>query len=128
MAVPRFVAGYDGRHEIQVVYGNGANAIETGITAAVRRVEVTEVESGRVVGGGFVVLPQLGAWDRWADSGFVSVELRAGVGYRIAVHAEDPLARNMSWLLHFADYTAGPGGEAPYNRANIAAIKVLARE
>lgn len=128
VAVPRFVAGYDGRHEIQVVYGNGANAVETGITAAVRRVDVSEVESGQVVGGGFVVLPQLGAWDRWADSTFVPVELRAGVAYRIAVHGEHPRARNMSWLLHFADYTAGPGGEAVYNRANIAAIKVLARE
>lgn len=125
VAIARHV-GVGGRSLVQVVYGNGANGITTGITAAVRRVDVTEVGSDLSVGGGYVVLPQLGRWDRWGESTFVEVELEAGREYRVAVHADDPWARNMSWLAHFADYTGGPGGEAPYNRVNVAAIKVLA--
>lgn len=125
VAVARFEARYDGRHAVQVVYGNGG-PVETGVTCAVRRVEVVDLADGAVVGGGVLALPHLGAWDRWADSTFAHVELRAGRAYRIAVHGRG--IANMSSLAHFADYTGGPGGaDGPFGAANISAVKVLAR-
>lgn len=127
LVVPRYEARFTGPHLLQVEAGNGAGSVNTGVTCAVKRVDVEEVDGGRVVGGGYLLMPHLGAWDRWAGSSFVEVDLVAGRTYRVVVHG-DAWAVNMSVFDHFSRYTGGTGGRAgAFNRVNIAALKVLAR-
>lgn len=127
VAVPRFEAQHDGPHAFQVVYGNGAGPVESGITCAVRAVDVVSLSDGSVIDAGVIALPHLGRWDRWADSTLAVATLHAGQVYRVVVRGS--AVGNMSRLAHFADYTAGPGGvEGPFEAANIAAVKVLALE
>jgi len=115
-----------GEHLLQLLYGNGAGGVTTGITCAVKRIVVEDTTSGTIVGGGVVVMPQLGDWSRWEESTLVSVRLEAGRTYRIAIVGDDTTI-NMSSLQHFATYTAGTGGSAPFERVNVAEIRVLAR-
>lgn len=119
-------AAQSGEHLVQLTYGNGAAGISTGITCAVKRVLVEDLASGAIVSEGVVVMPQLGTWSRWADSTFARVELEAGRSYRISIFGDDGTV-NMSSFQHFASYTAGAGGSAPFARVNVAEIKVLAR-
>ena len=115
-----------GPHLIQVVYGNGAGPVDTGIACGVKRVRVEDVATGTMVAEGALVMPQLGTWERWADSTFVRANLVAGTTYRITL-AGDATVRNMSSLSHFQTYvgTGGAGGE--FSRVNIAEVKVLSR-
>jgi hypothetical protein len=127
LELPSFVAQRTGEHLVQVLYGNGAGAIDTGITCAVKRVVVTDLELDSVAGEGVLVMPHLGTWDRWENSSFVPVELESGRAYRITVEG-GPTAVNMSVFAHFEAYTAGSGGSGgAYNFVNIATLKVLAR-
>ncbi|MFK7990904.1 MAG: hypothetical protein AB8I08_33095 [Sandaracinaceae bacterium] len=122
-----FVANQSGEHLIQVTFGNGAGAIQTGITCAVKRVRVVDEASGDVVGEGMIMMPHLATWSRWEDSSFVSATLTAGRSYRIVVRSDDEMV-NMSSFAHFEPYTGGLGGRSgTFNRVNIADIKVLAR-
>jgi glycogen debranching enzyme len=113
---------WTGRHNLQAVYGNGAGGFNTGIVAAVKRLEVIDDATGVEVGGGTLVMPQLGEWGRWGESSLVGVSLEAGKRYRLRV-VDD---MNMSYLSHFTPYTGGPGGgEDSYNMVNIHALRVL---
>ena len=114
-----------GAHRLQLVYGNGAGPISTGITAAVKKVTVS-TSAGEVVGQGTLVMPQLGDWSRWADSTFLSVELKSNTNYTVTIE-DDPV--NMSFFAHFTPYTASNGGgEGTYNMVNIHALKLLAMD
>ncbi len=128
VALPLLRVERDGRYAVTVRYANGSGPINTGITCAVKRLEVIEVASGRVVAGGYALMPQLADWDRWEDSSPLDATLRAGVDYRIVLR-EDEYSRNMSYLAHNSRYTSWPGGgDAPYNFVRIAAFKLLRRE
>lgn len=119
-------AGQTGEHLVQLSYGNGGS-IDTGITCAVKHVRVEDVVSGEVVGSGYVMMPHLGSWSRWADSSFVAAQLVAGRAYRVVIGDEER-AVNMSVFRHFEAYTAGNGGRSGiFNRANVAEVKLLAR-
>jgi hypothetical protein len=118
-------ATQSGDHLVQLTYGNGAGGLTTGITCVVKRVVVEDVATGTVVSEAIVVMPQLGDWDRWADSTMARVTLEAGHTYRITIQADDTTV-NMSSFQHFARYTAGTGGSAPFANVNVAEIKVLA--
>jgi hypothetical protein len=111
---------------VQLLYGNGANGITTGITCVVKRVVVEDTTSGEVVAEGIVAMPQLGDWSRWEESTLTSVRLEAGRTYRISIVGDDTTV-NMSSFQHFAAYTAGTGGTEPFGRVNVAEIRVLAR-
>jgi hypothetical protein len=120
-----FVATASGRHLIQAEYANGG-PIDSGITCAVKRVLVEDEATGALVGGGVLVMPHLGTWDRWGDSSFVEVELAAGRTYRIVVRDDDDTV-NMSAFEHFSAYTGGVGGrDGAFSRVDIAALRVLA--
>lgn len=128
LAMPLLQVERDGRYVVTVRYANGSGPINTGITCAVKRLEVIEIATGQVVAGGYAVMPQLAEWDRWEDSSPLEVSLRAGVGYRVVLR-EDDYSRNMSYLAHNVRYTSWPGGgEQPYNFVRIAAFKLLRRE
>jgi hypothetical protein len=115
-----FTATSTGRHYLQAVYGNGAGPVNTGITCAHKRIEV--FEGATLVDAGWLVMPHLGDWGRWADSTLAPVELVAGRSYRLVV-SDGP---NMSTLAHFANYAGTGGASGPYNDVNIAELKVLA--
>jgi hypothetical protein len=113
---------WTGDHLLQLVGGNGAHAVNTGITAAVKRVTVSEAHTDAIVAEGVLTLPQLGAWDRWGESTFLPLSLQAGVAYRVEL-SDHP---NMSYLEHFRAYTGGPGGgDSSYNAANLHGLKLL---
>lgn len=117
-----------GEHLFQVTYGNGAGPIDTGITCAVKKLVVEDEASGAIVGEGYLVMPHLGTWDRWTGSSFVSADLVTGHTYRVRIISDDPRANNMSARAHFARYTGGEGGTTgPFDRVNIAELKILAR-
>ncbi|MEM9074768.1 MAG: hypothetical protein AAGE52_40100, partial [Myxococcota bacterium] len=121
-----FEANDTGAHLLQVVYGNGAGGVTTGITCAVKRA-VVYAEDGTLVGEGALIMPHLGTWSRWADSNFVSVDLVAGERYRIVIESDDAYV-NMSAFDHFEAYTGGLGGRSgEFNRVNISELKVLVR-
>lgn len=115
-----------GSHLVQLVYGNGAGPISTGITCAVKRVTITDTQTNQVVASGPIVMPHLGSWDRWSDSTFLRADLDASRTYRIVIDSS-PLTQNGSAFEHFAQYVGlgGVGGE--YTHVNISELKLLAR-
>lgn len=120
----RFTPAHSGRHLVQVVYGNGAGGVSTGITAAVKRATVSEVGTGEELGVGTLVMPHLGEgdWGTWSESSFVEVELQAGVEVEVLLSE----GWNMSYLEHYRDYVGGRGGGAePSGYVNIAEVKLL---
>jgi hypothetical protein len=120
-----FTARRSGNYLLRVKFSNGAGPVNTGITCAIKRIEVRKRDSGEIVGGGYLVMPQSGDWQRIDLSSVVRATLKAGETYAIRIF-EDPYSRNMSYLQRNRDYTANPGGgQAAYNFVNIAAIKLL---
>ena len=120
-----FTASRSGNYQLRVKFSNGAGPVNTGITCAIKRIEVRKRGSGEIVGGGYLVMPQSGDWRRFDLSSVVRATLKAGETYAIRIF-EDPCSRNMSYLQRNRDYTANPGGgEAAYNFVNIAAIQLL---
>lgn len=124
LTLPNFTPDGGGRHLLQLVYGNGSGPINTGITAAVKRLQVVELPAGTTVASGYLPLPQLGSWSEWRSSSFLPVSLRADRSYRVVID-DDLHAVNMSAFEHYARYTGGSGGAAPFQRVNIAELKVL---
>ncbi|MDG1483227.1 MAG: hypothetical protein P8R54_26795 [Myxococcota bacterium] len=111
---------HTGEHLVQLVYGNGAGGTDTGITAAVKWVEV--VVDGAVVAEGPITMPHLGDWALWADSSFLPVSLTAGQSATVTIR--DGI--NMSYFAHYTAYVGGRGGGGePSNDVNIAELKLL---
>lgn len=120
-----WIAQRSGAALIQAEYGNGAGAINTGVTCAVKRVDLVSLPDEVSRGGGYLMMPHLGQWDRWSGSNFIPVEVTEGARYRITV-SQDDYAINMSTFEHFASYTGGSGGVGgPFNDVNISELKVL---
>lgn len=110
----------NGRHLVQVRYGNGAGPVSTGLAACVKWASV--LDAAVLVGEGPLVMPQLGSWDRFQDSTTFAVELTAGRPVRIRITDAD----NMSSFERARSYSGSGGGAAPFNRANISVIRLLA--
>ena len=117
VTVPR-----SGRYAVQLFAGNGAGGFTTGVTCAVKRIEV--FQGNTLVDSGYAMMPHLETWNAWRESSFVFVDLAAGNSYRIVI-SEDGYAVNMSERAHFEIYggTGGTGGR--FNRVNIAQVKLL---
>jgi hypothetical protein len=126
LVIPSVTAGRTGPHLLQLVYGNGAGPINTGITCAVKRLVVEDTATGAEVASEVVVMPQLGDWDRWADSTFARADLVAGKTYRITIKG-DASTVNMSAFAHFIHYAGTGGNSGRFERVNIAELKLLAR-
>lgn len=123
--VATFTARTDGAHLVQAEYGNGAGALDTGITCGVKHVTVEDAATGARAGDGYLVMPHRGQWDSWGDSSFVRAELVRGRTYRVRL-AHEERSVNMSAFRHFEAYTGGTGGRGgPFFRVNVAAIKLL---
>lgn len=112
---------HTGDHYVQLVYGNGAGPVNTGITAAVKWLTVHDARSAAVIAAGPVIMPQRGDWRIWGDSTLVRVPLDASRSYRVTICD----GVNMSYFDHFRSYNEHGGGDGPYNRVNITAIKFV---
>lgn len=121
-------AKYSSYHRIQLVFGNGAGPINTGITCAVKHLQMIDSEN-EIVADGYVVMPHLGKWDRWLESSLIStkVTLIAGHSYIVKIFSDDR-AVNMSSFKHYEQYTGNQGigrKNGAYNYVNIAEVKLL---
>ena len=123
LTVTGFSPSYTGTHHIQLRAGNGAGPVDTGVTCAVKLVEV--LDGNIVVGSGYAMMPHLGTWSTWKDSSFVTVDLDASKTYSIVIR-EDARAINMSERDHFAIYDQIGGSAGRFNKVNITEVKVLA--
>ncbi|MBS0374134.1 MAG: Six-hairpin glycosidase-like protein [Proteobacteria bacterium] len=112
-----FVATAPGLHRLVLRYLNDAGPVNTGITAAVKRVVA---RCGAAAESGTLVMPHRPRGEEGVSTGFV---FAAPAGARCRVEIEDGF--NMSYLEHFALYTGGRGGrEGPHNRADVLAAEV----
>lgn len=116
------VAPAAGAYGLRVCYGNGNGTIDTGLTCALRRVDVTR--DGAEIAGGYLTLPQTGSFDVLQHSSWLRVDLPAAGTYAVRI-GEDEVSRNMSYFQHNAAYTdhAG-GGPSPCNAASLRYLEV----
>jgi hypothetical protein len=119
-----YTAASTGEHLLQLNAGNGAGAINTGITAGLKVIEV--LDGTTVIARGHALMPHVGAWSTWRDSSFVRANLTAGKTYSIVIKHDDT-SMNMSFFAHFARYGGTGGKDGAFSRVNIAELKVLAR-
>jgi hypothetical protein len=123
LRVESFTVPRNGHFAVRAEFANGAGPVNTGITCAVKRLEIRQAASNRVIGAGYLVMPQSGDWRRFDLSSIVSADLQAGEVYSIRIF-EDEYSRNMSYLAGNERYTAWPGGgDGAYNFANIASVR-----
>ncbi|MGD1911493.1 MAG: hypothetical protein ACFB2X_11725 [Rivularia sp. (in: cyanobacteria)] len=118
---------FDGPHAIQVVAANGAGPIDTGITCAVKHLQMKDSQD-QIVADGYLVMPHLGKWDRWLESSviYTEVDLIKNREYEISIFGDEG-AINMSTFKHNEEYTGGKGGTGgAYNYVNIAQVKLNA--
>jgi hypothetical protein len=125
LATSSFQVKHRGRHLIQVQFSNGAGPINTGITCAVKKIEIQTAGTGEVTASGYLVMPQSGDWTRWDMSSTVSAVLNPAEKYTIRIF-EDTNSRNMSYMKNNDRYTAGTGGgDKSSNYVNVSSIYVL---
>jgi Bacterial alpha-L-rhamnosidase 6 hairpin glycosidase domain len=125
LRVKDFVAKRGGRYFVRVEFSNGAGPVNTGITCAVKKLEIRDNDSRTIVGAGYLVMPQSGNWQRFDLSSAIPADLKSGKSYSMRIF-EDEYSRNMSYLAHNERYTTFPGGgDAAYNFVNIASIRLL---
>lgn len=117
-----FVTTRSGTHLFQVVYGNGLGGLDSGITSAVKWVRIRNATND-IIAEQALVMPQLGDWDRWADSNFIGFEAEAH--QTLSFEITDGL--NMSYFDHYQTYTGSGGGTEHANFVNIAEAKILFR-
>ena len=120
-----FKVNRSGRYLARAEFSNGAGPVNTGITCAVKKLEVRNAETEGIIASGYLIMPQSGDWKRWDMSSPVSMDLTAGKEYEICI-CEDEFCRNMSYLKNNERYTAWPGGGLEdYNYVNISGLHLL---
>ncbi|WP_141734197.1 hypothetical protein [Oligoflexus tunisiensis] len=124
LEVASFEVPHDGPYRLELAFGNAFGPISTGITAAVKWLEVFDPLNGDVQSAP-LVMPHQAHWDVWAWSSAAPLDLKAGRAYRLRISD----GKNMSYLKHFERYTAGSGGVGgPLNRVNISGVRLRSVE
>ena len=125
LRAPGFKAERSGRYLVRVEFSNGAGPVNTGITCAVKKLEIRDTDSGTVIAAGYLVMPQSEDWQRFDLSSAIRAKLKGGRSYSFRIF-EDEYSRNMSYLAANERYTAFPGGgKEPYNFVNIASVQLV---
>jgi hypothetical protein len=120
-----FTAKRSGHYMISAQFSNGAGPVNTGITCAIKKIEIRQKGSDAIVAEGYFIMPQSGNWQRYDISSSIPAELKAGQNYTFRI-SEDEYSHNMSYLAHNERYTSGDGGgDSPYNYVNIAGLELL---
>jgi hypothetical protein len=105
---------------VEIAFGNAFGPINTGITAAVKWLEVIAEDS--TIQSSAVWMPHQVNWDIWSWSSPAILQLQAGRRYQLRLSD----AKNMSYLQQFALYTGGSGGAGGViNRANISTVRIM---
>jgi hypothetical protein len=110
----------DGLYAIQLNYSN-LGMINTGITSAVKKVEVIDDETGNIIKTKVFMMPHHVREMYWIDSNFVTIRLKKNKQYSFKISD----FYNMSYFEHFNTYLYRGGRSGAYNYANIAGIKLL---
>ena len=114
-----------GRYHVRTEFSNGAGPINTGITCAVKKVEVLRADNGAVAASGYAVMPQSGDWTRFELSSPLRADLESGREYQVRL-SEDDSSRNMSYFASNERYTRAPGGgDSTFNFVNVAGVHLL---
>ncbi len=109
-----------GWYYLQAIYSN-AGPINTGVTAAAKKIDIIQEKTGKIVDQGVVIMPHTPDWETWGESTLVPIFLSSGQNYRLVLRNHT----NMSYLKHFEAYK-GRGGEAgSVNRVNLGSIKLI---
>ena len=125
LSIKSFSVSRSGRYAIRAKFSNGSGPVNTGVTCAVKKLDIYRAGSKQVLASGYLVMPQSGDWNNWELSSPVIANLNAGEDYAICI-GEGDASRNMSYLKNNERYTAGVGGgEASYNYVNISAIYLI---
>ena len=120
-----FKVNRSGRYLVRAEFSNGSGPVNTGISCAVKKLDVRNAGTGRVIASGYLIMPQSGDWKRWDMSSPVRMDLSAGMEYEICIY-EDQYCRNMSYLKNNERYTAWPGGGSEdYNYVNLTSLHLL---
>lgn len=115
-----FTVPQTGRYRIKLTYSNGHGPINTGICCVIKKLtlENTNEESK------YIIMPQIGSWDKYTESIPVIFSLTKGKFYSFKIH-EDTSVFNMSYLSHNTRYTAwSGGGKNSCNYVNIKNLKI----
>ncbi len=115
-----FTPKKSGSFALQVNYNN-LGFLNTGITAAVKKVEVIDEKNGEVTGTKVFMMPHHTSDRYWIDSNFVTMEMSSSKSYTIRLSD----FYNMSYFDHFKNYLYRGGRSGRYNQANVTELKVL---
>lgn len=119
LQVDAYTPAASGEYLVSIRYNNTWNHLSTGITAAVKWVEIADAGTGELAASGAVYMPELPD-QAFGESSYVPATLAAGTMYRISV--KDFF--NMSYLSFFEIYRNKGGAEGPLNSADVAAVHV----
>lgn len=119
LQVDAYAPAASGEYLVSIRYNNTWNHLSTGITAAVKWIEIADASTDEVVASGAVYMPELPD-QGFGESSYVPATLEAGTMYRITV--SDYF--NMSYLSFFEIYRGPGGASGPLNSADIAAVHV----
>lgn len=119
LQIDAYAPAGSGEYLVSIRYNNTWNHLSTGITAAVKWVEIADASTGEAVASGAVYMPELPD-QAFGESSYVPATLEADTMYRITV--SDYF--NMSYLSFFEIYRGKGGAEGPLNSADIAAVHV----
>ena len=110
----------DGTYAIQLSYRN-VGEINTGITAAVKKIKVINEDTGSIIAEKVFMMPHHKMEQYWNDSNFVELKLLANTNYQFELSD----FYNMSYFEHFESYLYRGGQTGISNRAELKELKVL---
>lgn len=110
----------DGLYALQLNYNN-LGMINTGITSAVKKIDIYDDQSGKIIKTKVFMMPHHAREMYWVDSNFVTVRLKKNKSYSFKISD----FYNMSYFEHFNTYLYRGGRSGAYNYANIAGLKLL---
>ena len=122
--IPSLTVGKSGRYLVNAEYSNGAGPINTGVTCAIKRMEILENGSRQPIAASYLIMPHTADWTRYLDSTSFQADLQSGKQYSIKI-SEDAYARNMSYFDHYESYRNTGSGMEPYNYVNISKIRLM---
>jgi len=95
--------------------------INTGITAAVKKITVYNQTLGKIEKVGIFMMPHHEQDSYFRDSNFIELELDSSYIYQFEISD----FYNMSYFEHFQSYHYRGGRSGAYNYVNLSALKVL---
>lgn len=121
LETPVFQVPRQARYQVEVAFGNAFGPINTGVTAAVKWLELRDLDAGTIERA-VTWMPHQSSWSVWAWSSPAFFALKPERRYLLRMSD----AMNMSYLEHFAIYTGGAGGQqGPSNRINVSGLRLL---